>query len=310
VLNLSSQIGDLTELLRRTLGSHVTLTVNLSADLWAVLMDSGQLEQVVINLAVNSRDAMPRGGTLVITTANVAIDEVQARAEPGLEPGGYVRLEVSDSGIGIDKSTLDHVFEPFFTTKPVGQGTGLGLATVYGIVKQVDGHISIASEPGRGTTVSILIPVTVQSPQAPGISAPTEHGAKTGTVLVVEDYGDLRELIEEILKHAGYRVLTARDGGEALELARSHQGEIDVLLTDVVMPRMLGPELAERLRTESPHLRVLYMSGHAQPVLGNAAAIGPEVELLQKPFMEAELLEKLRGVLGAPARAGSRAGTS
>jgi PAS domain S-box-containing protein len=299
VLDLSRQIEDLIELLRRTLGSHVVLTTNLAANLWPVLMDSGQLEQIVINLAVNSRDAMPRGGALSISTANVTVEETDISAGPDPAPPRFVQLRVSDSGTGMDKATMDHVFEPFFTTKPVGQGTGLGLATVYGIVKQVEGHISIDSELGRGTTVSVLIPATDRPLPAAPAPVPINREPVTGTVLVVEDYGELRDLFEVILKGAGYRVMTAPDGSAALELARSHRGRIDVLLTDVVMPNMLGPELAQQLRAENPRLRVVFMSGHAQPMLGTAA-LEPGVPLLQKPFMAPELLQKLREVLAAP----------
>jgi PAS domain S-box-containing protein len=300
VLDLNEQITGLAELLRRTLGSHIVLKTSLGPDLWSVLMDPGQLEQVVINLSVNARDAMPKGGTLLISTDNVTTDDDFAQANPGIDPGRHVRLQVVDSGSGMDKATLEHVFEPFFTTKPVGQGTGLGLATVYGIVKQVEGHVSIYSDVGVGTTVTILIPATNQVASPVLQTAPVRRAVGTGTVLVVEDYEDLRELFEEILVSAGYRVFTAPDGAAALELAREHPGEIDVLLTDIVMPNMLGPELAAQLKKESADLRVLFMSGHAQPALAGAAALPPGARLLQKPFMGQELLEQLRQVLAAP----------
>jgi hypothetical protein len=305
VVDLSEQIGALTELLRRTLGSHILLTVTLPDDLWPVLMDPGHLEQVVINLSVNARDAMPKGGTLLISTKNVTVGEAYTRGIPDLIPGRYVELQVADAGSGMDKSTLDHAFEPFFTTKAPGQGTGLGLATVYGIVKQLAGHVSIYSEVGRGTTVTVLIPATDQAvPVKTTPAPPVQRVRATATVLVVEDYDDLRELIGEILKGAGYQVLSARDGALALTLARQHPGEIDLLLTDIVMPNMLGPDLAAQLRKESSGLRVLFMSGHAQPVLDSTTAIEPGTVLLQKPFMEDELLDKLREVLTAPAVGG------
>jgi two-component system, cell cycle sensor histidine kinase and response regulator CckA len=209
-------------------------------------------------------------------------------------------LRIADSGVGMDPATLGHVFEPFFTTKPVGKGTGLGLATVYGIVKGLNGHVSIYSEIGRGTTVTVLLPATTEAPTVKAPVIPMSREVGTGTVLVVEDYEELRMLFEEILTGAGYKVLSAPDGGAALALARQHSGEIDVLLTDIVMPNMLGPDLAAQMKVENPGLRVLFMSGHAQPALGGLAALPTGVPLLQKPFMGPELLQKLRGVLAAP----------
>jgi PAS domain S-box-containing protein len=300
VVNINEEIVELRDLLARTIGSHVVLTVDLAAETWPVLMDRGHLEQVVINLAVNARDAMSSGGKLVISTANVTVDPADAEAHPGRRPGRYVQVQVSDSGTGMDHATLAHAFEPFFTTKPVGQGTGMGLATVYGIVKQVDGHVSIYSEVGHGTTVTVLIPVTTQVAPVPAPVVPAEYRPASGTVLVVEDYADLRELFQEILSGAGYRVLTAGDGKEALAIAGAHGGKIDILLTDIVMPNMLGTDLARELRAALPTLRVLFMSGHAQPVITGASPLPPGATLLQKPFMEAELLQKLGDVLAAP----------
>ena len=299
VLDVSEQVAGLTDLLRRTLGSHIKLTATLPENVWPVKMDPGHLEQIVINLAVNSRDAMARGGTLSMSVGNVTVDEAYAHGRADLVPGRYVQLQISDSGSGMDKAVLDHVFEPFFTTKPVGHGTGLGLATVYGIVKQVGGHIGVYSEVGHGTTVTVLIPATGEA-VAVEVAAPVAHrDPGTGTVLVVEDYPDLRELIEEILKAAGYQVLSAPDGAAGLKLAREHAGEIDVLLTDVVMPNMLGPDLADALKADYSGLRVLFMSGHAQPALG-MTTLAPGTRLLQKPFMAEELLDQLREVLAAP----------
>ena len=300
VLNMSEQVAGSTELLRRTLGSHIKLTATLPEDVWPVKMDPGHLEQIVINLAVNSRDAMLKGGNLFITVGNVTVDEAYAQGREELVPGRYVQLQVSDSGTGMDKSTLDHVFEPFFTTKAVGHGTGLGLATVYGIVKQLGGHIGVSSEVGHGTTVTVLIPATDGHVPAKVIVPVAHRDPGTGTVLVVEDYADLRDLIEEILKAAGYRVLTAPDGAAGLTLAREHSGEIDALLTDIVMPNMLGPDLADQLKADNPGLRILFMSGHAQPALGTTT-LAPGTDLLQKPFMADELLDKLHEVLAAPA---------
>jgi two-component system cell cycle sensor histidine kinase/response regulator CckA len=304
VLNMSAQVASLTELLRRTLGSHVKLTATLPEDVWPVKMDPGHLEQIVINLAVNSRDAMPRGGNLSLSVGNVTVDEAYAQGRPELMPGRYVQLQVSDSGSGMDKATLDHVFEPFFTTKPVGHGTGLGLATVYGIVKQLGGHIGVYSEVGHGTTVTVLIPATDAAVEVKVATPISHHDRATGTVLLVEDYDDLRELIQEILKAAGYQVLSAPDGAAGLTLSREHSGEIDVLLTDVVMPNMLGPDLADQMKADNPALRVLFMSGHAQPALG-MTTLTPDIQLLQKPFMEDELLDKLHEVMAAPVSGGA-----
>ncbi len=300
VIDLNAQIASLTELLRRTLGSHIMLTTKLTDDLWPVLMDPGHLEQVVINLSVNSRDSMPRGGSLSIATANVTLDAAYAETRQGLTPGRHVQLQVSDSGAGMDERTLEHAFEPFFTTKALGLGTGLGLATVYGIVKQVKGHVSIESRPGRGTTITILIPATDEVPPPKAQVRPGRLERATGTVLVVDDYADLRELMGEILEGAGYHVLSASDGATALAVARQHPGQIDVLLTDVVMPSMLGPDLAEQMKIENPDLRVLFMSGFAYPVQG-VGMIAPETPLLLKPFMGPELLDKMREVLTNPA---------
>ena len=307
VLDVSERVQGLAELLRRTLGSHVVLQTSLEPDLWAVLMDAGHLEQVLINLSVNARDAMPKGGTLLITTKNVTIDESYAQSHPGIKPGRHVELQVADTGTGMDKATQEHLFEPFFTTKPAGQGTGLGLATVYGAVKQAEGQVSIYSEVGRGTTVTVMLPATDAERPVTAAPIPVQRHAGTGTVLVVEDYTELRLLIEEILKGNGYRVLSSPDGAAALTMAREHAGEIDILLTDVVMPNMLGPDLAAQLKTENPNLRALFMSGHAQPALGGAAALPLDVPLLQKPFMAGELLEKLSEVQAAAPYGGGSA---
>jgi nitrogen-specific signal transduction histidine kinase/CheY-like chemotaxis protein len=305
VIDINEQLHGLTELLRRTLGSHISFQTSLAPDLWPVLMDPGHLEQVVINLSVNARDAMPKGGTLSISTKNVTIDDAYAETHPGIKPGRHVELQVADTGTGMDKATQEHLFEPFFTTKPVGKGTGLGLATVYGIVKQVEGHVSVYSEVGHGTTMTVLIPATAQTVSAKTPAAGVPRAAGTGTVLVVEDYPELRELIEETLKLHGYSVLSAPDGEAALALARQHVGEIDIVLTDIVMPHMLGPDLAAQMKVENPNLRVLFMSGHAQPAFAGVAALPPGVQLLQKPFMAAELLDKLSEVLAAPPYGGS-----
>ncbi len=297
-MNIDSVVEEMAPLLRRTLGEHIELVASPVADLWPVVIDSGQLSQVITNLSVNSRDAMSKGGTLTIDTANVDVDLAYIAERPGLTPGRYVRLRVTDTGEGMDKETLERAFEPFFTTKPRGQGTGLGLATVYGIVTQAGGHVDVYSEPGLGTRVSILLPADEHG-KVPAEVAPRATVARGNeTVLVVEDSDDFREIVDRILSQNGYQVLKAANGPEALAMASGYAGHIDLLLTDMIMPRMLGTELAPRLVESRPDLRVLYMSGFAEPGLG-PGAVAPEVALLDKPFTEPTLLARVRQSLGA-----------
>ena len=295
VVNLNDVVTGVEQLLRRTIGEHVELTISLSRDPWLVEADPGQFEQVLVNLAVNARDAMPDGGLLTIDTENSEIDEAYTETNPGLAPGRYVRLRVSDTGSGMEQAVLDHVFEPFFTTKPRGEGTGLGLPTVFGIVAQAGGEIQLYSEPGIGTTCRVLLPTTDRPPTIGRF--PTEprdlHG--TETVLVVEDEDALREVARRILSRNGYVVLTSASGPEAIALVERHTGVVDLLLTDVIMPQMLGKEVATRIQELRPGLPVLYMSGYAQPVLG--PIVGEEIGLLEKPFSEQLLLMKVRDVL-------------
>jgi PAS domain S-box-containing protein len=298
-MNINSVVTEMEPLLRRTIGEHIDLVASSGPDLWPVLIDSGQLSQVLTNLAVNSRDAMPKGGKLTIAVENIDVDTTYAATRPLLKPGRYVRLRVSDTGTGMDKKTLDHVFEPFFTTKPRGHGTGLGLATTYGIVAQAGGYIDLYSEPGVGTRVSVLLPATDQLQTAEQAVAPASLVRPTETVLVVEDSDDLREIAGRILTKNGYQVMVAANGPDALELARDFPGHIDLLLTDVVMPHMQGSELAPRLVEIRPDLRVLYMSGFAQPALAANGTLAPGLALLDKPFTEPALLARVRQVLEA-----------
>lgn len=298
-MNINSVVAEMEPLLRRTLGEHIELIASPGPDLWPVMIDSGQLSQVLTNLAVNSRDAMPKGGKLIIDASNVDVDGAYAAARPGLKPGRYVALRVSDTGVGMDKKTLEHAFEPFFTTKARGHGTGLGLATIHGIVNQAGGRVDVYSEPGMGTRVSVLLPAT---DQAQVIAGPVESAPlvnATETVLVVEDSDDLREIVDRILSKSGYQVMVAANGPDALKMAHDFNGHIDLVLTDLIMPQMLGSELAPRLVESRPDLRVLYMSGFAQPALGNVGALAPEVELIDKPFTEPALLARVRKVLEA-----------
>jgi hypothetical protein len=300
VLNLNQVVGEIEQLLRRTIGEHIELVTALDPDLWPVLADPGQIEQVLVNLAVNARDAMPAGGKLSIDTENTLVDPAYAAARPGLQPGRYVRLRVADTGTGMDRDTLARVFEPFFTTKPKGEGAGLGLATVYGIITQAQGHAQIYSEPGLGTTFTALLPVTTELPAPVEVPAPVQRALGGETVLVVEDEDAMREVTRRILARNGYQVITAATGAEALQLARHHSTDIDLLVTDVVMPQMLGKEVAEKIRRLRPAIRVLYMSGYAHPVLASQGTLDPGVTLIEKPFSEPTLLDKVREVLDPP----------
>ena len=298
-MDMNVVVAELAPLLRRTLGEHIDLIAEPGSAPWPVMIDSGQLSQVLTNLAVNSRDAMPKGGKLTIDVANVDVDLAYAAAHVTLKPGRYVRLRVSDTGAGMDQKTLEHAFEPFFTTKPRGQGTGLGLATIYGIVTQAGGSIEVYSEPGLGTRVSVLLPATDQAVTAEEVTRDAPRPRTGETVLVVEDSEDLREVVDRILTQSGYRVMVAADGAEALEMSRKFAGHIDLLLTDVVMPHMQGNELAPQLVEARPDLRVLYMSGFAQPALAANGKLQPGVTLLDKPFNEPTLLARVREVLEA-----------
>jgi two-component system, cell cycle sensor histidine kinase and response regulator CckA len=300
VLNLNDVVRDIEQLLRRTLGEHIQLATDLAGDLLPVLADSGQLEQVLVNLAVNARDAMRGGGSLTIETSNLDVDDDYAGGRPALKQGWHVRLRVSDTGAGMPKEVVDRAFEPFFTTKPKGEGTGLGLATVYGIVTQASGYAQIYSEPGRGTTFTVLLPVT-DRPSAPATPADRrKHAAGGETVLVVEDEDAMREVTRRILGRNGYRVLTAANGADALALVGAGH-HIDLLITDVIMPEMQGREVADRVRSCRPDVRVLFMSGYAHPVLASQGSLDAGVVLVDKPFTQHELLDKIAQVLAAPA---------
>jgi PAS domain S-box-containing protein len=292
VLSLNAVVAEVKELLIRSIGEHVQLVTEPTLGLWPIKADAGQIEQILVNLAVNARDAMPSGGTLTIDTDNVLVD-----SDTGPQAGRYVRLRVTDTGVGMPREVIARAFEPFFTTKPKGEGTGLGLATVYGIVKQAGGDVQISSEPGAGTTFTVLLPVTDEAPvevEVPPAGPPSGGGE---TVLVVEDEPAMREVTRRILGRNGYEVVLAESPLNALELAGNHDGPIDLLLTDVVMPKMLGKDVAERVRTLRPEVKVLFMSGYARPVLARGGTLEPGVTLLEKPFSELVLLAAVRQVL-------------
>jgi signal transduction histidine kinase/CheY-like chemotaxis protein len=290
VLDLDTVITTVEEMLHRTIGEHVELVTSLAGDLWPILADPGQMEQVLVNLAVNARDAMPAGGTLTIDTGNVTVDADTIAGGSGARKGRNVRLRVSDTGTGMPTDVAEHVFEPFFTTMRDRGGTGLGLATVYGIVTQADGDIQIYSEPGRGTTFAITLPVTAEAAIQVAEPVPYQRAPKGETVLIVEDEEALREVTRRIFTRNGYNVITAANGPEALRIAGGHSGEIHLLVTDVVMPYMLGKEVAEKMRLIKPEIEVVFMSGYARPVLASQGRLEPGVALVGKPFSEADLL--------------------
>ncbi|MFI7540316.1 PAS domain S-box protein [Actinoplanes sp. NPDC049599] len=294
-LDVNTVVTEVHQMLLRSIGEHITLATRTAPELPAVMADPGQLEQVLVNLAVNARDAMPAGGHLTIDTAAVIVDSDHAAGRAGLHPGRYVRVRVSDTGTGMPKNVIDKAFDPFFTTKPNGQGTGLGLATVYGIITQSGGTVQIYSEAGLGTTITVLLPVTDEEVTTePALPSPAEVDGSGTTVLVVEDEDALREVTERILVRAGYTVLTAADGIAALTLAHAHPDRIDVLLTDVIMPGMLGRDIADAVVAARPDTRVLFMSGYAQPVLTTHGTLSADVYLLEKPFTSAELMQALQ----------------
>jgi signal transduction histidine kinase/DNA-binding response OmpR family regulator len=297
-LELERVVGGVQKLLRRLIGEDVAIEVDQQPGLWSVLADQGQLEQVLMNLAVNARDAMPRGGRFAIALAN-SPHKGRSSDEPALD-GDYVRLTVSDTGCGIAPEIRARIFEPFFTTKAEGQGTGLGLATVYGIVKQSGGELVVESEPGQGTTFRLYLPRAAHvegSKEAARRADDTPTSSRGEGILVVEDEAAVRELVARILGRAGYRVYTAANGREALRTFRRHADEITLLLTDVVMPQMSGKELVDQLASDRPTLKVLYMSGYTGNVIARQGALEAGAQLLRKPFRGSTLLQKVREVL-------------
>jgi PAS domain S-box-containing protein len=303
VLDLNTVVAAIQKMLKRLIGEDIDLVTALGEELWPIMADPGQLEQVLLNLAVNARDAMPDGGAVTIETANVNMDAASAQAYFPLKPGPYVLLTFGDTGIGMDAETQARIFEPFFTTKEIGKGTGLGLAMVYGIVKQSGGYIWVHSDLGKGTTFKIYLPrteVEVDDPSSGRGRAEAQRG--TETLLLAEDDDSVRELVRNVLRENGYKVLEASRGEEALQLSELFAGKIDLLVTDLVMPQMNGRELARRLLNQRPQLKVLYISGYADNATWNP--VGPDAggAFLQKPFTPEALARKVREVLGGPYR--------
>ncbi|MGI8819820.1 MAG: ATP-binding protein [Chthoniobacterales bacterium] len=299
VIDLNQLVVDMEKLLRRVIGERFDLRTEADATLGTVMADPSQLEQVILNLGVNARDAMPTGGQLLIRTENIHLDAWAAqRISASLVAGDYVALSVTDTGAGMDAETKSHIFEPFFTTKGPGKGTGLGLATVYGIVRQTGGGIAVQSEPGRGSTFRIYLPLD-RSPveREKAVQPPIGRAQNCETVLVVEDEEIVRELVCNVLSEQGYNVLCAADGPDAIRLSSTFEGRIHLLITDVIMPHMNGPELAERLSAVRPEMRILYVSGYSDNDIGDHGVLDTRIDLLQKPFRPEALARKTREVI-------------
>lgn len=299
LINLNTVVSEMQPMLQRLLGEDIRLAASLAPDLLPVKADPGQIEQVIMNLAVNARDAMPDGGSLTIETANVYLDEAYTRRHAGSQPGQHVMLAVADTGCGISQEVLPHIFEPFFTTKEKGKGTGLGLSTVYGIVKQSGGNIWVYSEVGKGTTFKVYLPAVAGAEEETpdGALDASEEAPGNETVLVVEDEDSVRSLAQQVLEAHGYTVLTAQSGDDALRVAKEYTGTIHLLLTDVVMPGISGRELADRLCEERPALQALFMSGYTDNAIVHHGVLDPGIAYIQKPFTPRALAAKVRGVL-------------
>ena len=298
VLDLNAVVADCEKMLKRLVGEDVDLVALLDPALGRVKTDPGQIEQVLMNLVVNARDAMPQGGKLTIETANVVLDQTYCRLHAGVKPGRYIMLAVSDTGCGLDEQTKAHIFEPFFTTKEPGKGTGLGLAMVYGFIKQSEGHVYVYSEPGHGSTFKIYllaVEAVRSSGKLPAAIETMPHGSET--ILVVEDDAEVRAFTRHVLQTCGYTVLEAAHGGEAIPLAEEHQGPVHLLVSDVVMPEMGGRRLAERILALKPGIKVLYVSGYTPDAVVRHGVVESEAAFLQKPFTPSVLARKVREVL-------------
>jgi len=297
VLDLNALLADLDKMLRRMIGEDIEMSTVEGQPLGRIKADPGQIEQIVMNLVVNARDAMPQGGKLTLGTANVDLDQAFARRNAGARAGAYVLLSVGDTGTGMDPETQSHIFEPFFTTKEMGKGTGLGLATVYGIVKQNNGYIEVESAPGRGACFRVYLPRVQDRAEALRARESTAPPQGSETILVVEDEDLVRQVVREALRSFGYTVLETGDAEEGARICKSHAGPIHLLMTDVIMPKMNGRALAKRLTLQRPDLKVLYMSGYTDSAIVQHGVLEPGVSFLQKPFALTALARKVRDVL-------------
>jgi CheY-like chemotaxis protein len=300
-LDLNSVVKDIKMMMSRLIGEDIRVQFRAGAELWTVSADVSQIQQVVLNLAVNARDAMPNGGDLIIETKNVTLDGQYLQHHAQVTPGDYVMISVTDSGVGMDQETLAHIFEPFFTTKEVGKGTGLGLATVYGIVKQSSGFVWVYSEVGIGSTFKVYLPrITAERPLALPPAKRSEAASGHETVLLVEDETDLREILQHYLESKGYTVLSAGDGHAGLAACREQLPYPRLLITDVVMPGMSGRALADQLRSENPAMKVLYLSGYTDDAVLRHGILPSDTHFLQKPFALHDLASKVRNILDGP----------
>ncbi len=301
VVNTKELVRSMEKMLVRVIGEDIELRTFIDPDTGNLLADPGQIEQILLNLAVNSRDAMPSGGKLTIETSNRAFDEAYVREHPGAREGRYVCIAVSDTGRGMDPETFLHIFEPFFTTKEKGKGTGLGLSMVYGIVKQSEGYINCYSELGKGTTFTIYLPLTFKEPEKASVTAPGTTAIKgRETILLVEDDEAVRRFTRGVLEDGGYVVIEASGGEEALSEVSSRSLTVSLLVTDVVMPRMSGKELARKLEEMCPGVRVFYVSGYTANAISRHGILDSGVDFMQKPFSSREFLAKVREILDKP----------
>jgi CheY-like chemotaxis protein len=301
ILQLNDVVTDVERMLRRIIGEDVELTTSLSQDLAQIRADSGQIEQIVLNLTVNARDAMPEGGKILIETSNVELDSDYASRNPSARPGSFVLLNVTDTGIGMDEETQKRIFEPFFTTKEVGKGTGLGLSTVYGIVQQCGAHVRVESKLSHGTSFKIYFPKVESKPEATNKTVPPVHtSGEHATILLVEDDDAVRQVAARILRSSGYSVIEARRPSEARRLAEVHAASLDLLLSDVVLPEMNGASLANELCAQNPRLRVLLMSGYPGTAAVPPGAFDFTAPYVEKPFTPRALSERVAEVLKEP----------
>ncbi|HUZ17985.1 MAG TPA: response regulator [Spirochaetia bacterium] len=302
LLNLNEQLRSLEKLLGRVIGENITMRSVLDPKIWPVIVDPIQFDQVVMNLVINSRDAMPTGGTLLLETENASLDESYSEQHPGVQPGDYVMVAVSDTGAGMSKETISHIFEPFFTTKEVGKGTGLGLSTVFGIVRQSRGEVWVYSEVGRGTTFKLFFPRAAQPLAANELALPVPPGGSE-TILVVEDNSAVRGFVAKVLGQAGYAVQVAADGSEALDICSRIEGPVHLVVTDIIMPGMDGIAVAAGVRLQYPRASALFTSGYTRNAIGEHGIDVEKLELIQKPLGVAQLLRRVRSLLDATAQA-------